>query len=100
MNSKALSSIGLIIGMLGVILIFIWGPPQPSHQPSFGISLESGTKIGDYGETVADLGQKVIRRKQVYKVMSKIGLVFVFVGFGCQLWAVWIPEKNTLMRSD
>ena len=30
--SKWLSTIGLILGIVGVVLIFIWGPPQPSFE--------------------------------------------------------------------
>jgi hypothetical protein len=27
-----LNALGLFLGMIGVLMIFIWGPPQPSFE--------------------------------------------------------------------
>jgi hypothetical protein len=48
-----LNFLGLVLGMIGVIFIFVWGPPQPSFQdyvalavdPSAAISRENAAKV-------------------------------------------------------
>ena len=35
-----LNPLGLFFGMVGVVIIFIWGPPQPSFQQGEPLSLE------------------------------------------------------------
>ncbi|WP_286730978.1 MULTISPECIES: hypothetical protein [unclassified Thiomonas] len=51
-TAQALNTIGLALGMLGVALIFVWGPPQPQLEEGVGIGLEDGTPLGN-GLTVA-----------------------------------------------
>jgi len=38
MAAQWLSTIGLGFGMLGVVLIFFWGPPQPIFEDVYGPS--------------------------------------------------------------
>ena len=45
--------------------------------------LQDGTKIAD----IEDANRN---RKKRHEVMSRIGLGLIFVGFGAQLWALWI----------
>ena len=85
---KALSTIGLILGMIGVILIFIWGPPQPSFEQGGSIGLEDGTRLPN-GKTVAENNADIAAREKRHKIMSRIGLAFVGLSFALQLWAVW-----------
>ncbi|HDY68799.1 MAG TPA: hypothetical protein ENH85_13540 [Candidatus Scalindua sp.] len=97
MNSKALTTIGLCLGMLGVILIFIWGPPQPNLKPGVSIELEDNNPVNETGQTVAEYNQEVIAKKATHACMSRIGLIMVFIGFTCQLISIWIPgNKNKL----
>jgi hypothetical protein len=63
-----LNAIGLIFGMVGVVFIFIWGPPQPSFRGDV-LLLESTDENA--------LGAKKAR----YKLMSRVGLAFIFMGF-------------------
>jgi len=74
--SKWLNTIGLACGIVGVVLVFIWGPPQPSFEGD-SILLESS-------DTAA-----LAAEKKRYKRISKIGLFLVGVGFVLQLWSVW-----------
>jgi hypothetical protein len=83
---RHLNALGLVLGMVGVVLIFIWGPPQPSFEQSVAIGLEAPTVLAD-GKTVAQYDEVVAANKQLYKRMSQIGLALIFVGFGCQLFA-------------
>ena len=90
MNTKAIATIGLILGMVGVLLLFIWGPPQPSFEQGVGLGLSDIDIVEFEGEriTVGEKNKIVKRRYTVHKVMSSIGLGFVFVGFSFQFVAI------------
>jgi hypothetical protein len=84
-----LNVIGLIFGMIGVVIIFLWGPPQPSFQQGVWVGLNPGTRLQDRGgKTVAEIDAETAATKTFYQHMSQLGLVFIFIGFGCQLIAV------------
>ena len=85
---QLLNSIGLALSMVGVLVIFRFGPPQPTHESGVGIGLEDNTPLAD-GRTVAEHDRDVERTKERYSCMSKVGLALVFVGFAFQLWATW-----------
>lgn len=93
MNPKIVSSIGLILGIIGVVFIFIWGPPQPKLTPGVSLGLESGTQINNTGKTVADYNREVEKRRKCHTLMSRFGLFLILIGFVFQLWAVWLPAK-------
>jgi hypothetical protein len=67
-----LTVLGLIFGLAGVVIIFIWGPPAPEITASGDEFVWSPTPDG-----------KQRARKQ--KVMSRLGLGLVGVGFLLQL---------------
>jgi hypothetical protein len=85
---QLLNSIGLALSMVGVLIIFRFGPPQPTHECGVGIGLEDNTRLED-GRTVAEHDREVEITKARYSRMSKAGLALVFVGFAFQLWATW-----------
>jgi hypothetical protein len=80
---RRLNALGLILGMIGVVIIFSWGWPQPSFE---GESLTP--------DTSAEYKAELKAQKEGYVLMSQIGLGFVFVGFGLQLIAVWPLSKS------
>lgn len=83
-----LNSIGLVSGIIGVALLFRFGPPQPNLEPGVALGLEDGTELPD-GRTVAEHNQDVARRRNRHSVISKFGLVLIAIGFAFQLMAVW-----------
>lgn len=85
---QLLNSIGLALSMVGVLIIFRFAPPQPTHAFGAGVGLEDSTPLAD-GRTVAEHDREVERTKARYLYMSKAGLALVFVGFAFQLWATW-----------
>jgi hypothetical protein len=85
---QLLNSIGLVLNMIGVLVIFRYGPPQPTHEPGIGLGLEDNNRLED-GRTVAEHKRDVEKNKKLYSCMSKIGLGLVFIGFAVQLWATW-----------
>ena len=87
MTGKLLNTIGLVLGMLGVMVIFIFGPPQPSFEAGVSLGLSDKNILED-GCTVAEHNKEIESLKKHYSKMSKIGLILVFIGFALQLWAV------------
>ena len=87
--SRILNSVGLVLGMIGVVMLFVWGPPQPSFPESVGIAVEPNTVLND-GRKVADMIEADQREKRKYEVRSRVGLGLVGIGFMVQLVAVWI----------
>lgn len=83
---RFLNIVGLVLGMIGVALIFRWGPPQPTFEEGVAIGLEDGTPLQD-GRTVAEHDADVRTLRARHDKMSKTGLSLVFLGFAFQLWA-------------
>ena len=68
---------GLVLGMIGVVLIFFWPPPMPSFETKEVLTAD--------GEINAD----AVARNKRHKWLSALGLIFIFVGFFMQLLATW-----------
>jgi preprotein translocase subunit Sss1 len=75
---KWLNTLGLLLGIIGVIIIFFYGPPQP-HFKQY-LMLENQTP------TLEEL-------RKTYNLCSEIGLGFIGLGFIFQLIAVWAHHK-------
>ena len=86
LSAQTLNTVGLVLGMLGVALIFVWGPPQPQLEEGVGMGLEDGTPLGN-GLTVAQHNAAVRRRRLRHTILSRVGLGLVFLGFLAQLVA-------------
>jgi hypothetical protein len=88
MGAHPWSELGLILGMVGVAVIFIWGPPQPLFQEYVGISVEDDTPMDD-GRTAKEHVADEKRKKKLYKRMSSLGLGLIFIGFLLQFIDSW-----------
>lgn len=86
-TSQILNSVGLVLGMAGVVMLFFFGPPQPPLEPGISLGLEDATPIDENGKTVADYNKEVEKRRRKHLILSKIGLGLIFFGFALQLWA-------------
>jgi len=89
MTAHVLNSIGLVLGMVGVLLIFVWGPPQPNFDEGVSLGIEPATVLAD-GTKVADIIAEQKRKKRRHQIMSRLGLVLIFFGFFCQLGGTWM----------
>jgi len=65
---------GLVLDIVGVAVLFAYGPVQPEHRTGM-LLLES----------TPDEDRAIQQRRRRYVVRSRIGLLFVFVGFVFQL---------------
>jgi hypothetical protein len=89
LTAQCFNAAGLIFGMIGVVVIFIWGPPQPSFEETVGVALDSGTVLTD-GTKVSDLEEANKKRLRRHRIRSSIGLGLVFGGFLFQFIALWV----------
>ncbi|MEQ5239521.1 hypothetical protein [Proteus terrae] len=80
MTSPELNVIGLISNILGVILIFFFGLPQPSHDEGVSLGGKDNTRLND-GTTVKQRNLKIKRRKFIYKSFAYLALVLMLMGF-------------------
>jgi len=82
--SKWLNAIGLVFGIVGVVLIFKWGPPQPSFELGEPLGLEDNTRLPN-GKTVAERDAATLGLKRRHERMSQIGLILIGLSFALQL---------------
>jgi hypothetical protein len=88
MSPALLNTIGLTLGIAGVVVLFIYGPLQPDLQEGGFMGLEDGTVMSD-GRTLAEHDEGKHRLRKRHSSLSKAGLALVAAGFAFQLWAVW-----------
>jgi hypothetical protein len=86
--AHALTVAGLAVEAVGVVIIFIWGPPQPDFSESVHLALQSRTVLRD-GTKVADIIAATKRKKLRHAILSRMGLGLIFVGISMQGWDTW-----------
>jgi hypothetical protein len=90
-KSTMLNRIGLVLSILGVFLMFVFGPPQPDHSEGVGLGLQDATVLPD-GRTVAERDRDVAERKQLYCFISSSALGLIGVGFLFQFVATYFKD--------
>lgn len=90
MTAQYLNVIGLTLNIVGVVMVFFFGFPQPSHEDSVGRAVESGTRMPD-GRTAGDYEEEARIRKKRYQIASKLALTLMVTGFVFQLFATVLP---------
>jgi hypothetical protein len=88
MDERIINSIGLGLSIVGGVLAFFYGFPQPSHEEGAGLGLEDNTPLAD-GRNIAEHNKQVRIVKRKYLSISRLALIMVMLGFGIQLWAIW-----------
>jgi len=81
LGCKWLNTVGLALGMVGVVIIFIWGLPQPDLDPQGKLLLAAPP----------DVATMLLRTH--YENMSRFGLILIFLGFVAQLLAT-LPSRR------
>ena len=84
---KKVATFGLILGVLGTTMLFVWGPPQPFLSPH-AVIVESRPS--------PDRVALVLW----HSIMSKCGLGLLMFSFMIQAVAVWMPNQLKPMRHD
>lgn len=80
MSAQSIIVIGLVANMIGVALAFFFGYPQPSHEEGVALVVTPATPMPD-GRTAGEVDAETRRQKSLYKVWSRVGLGFMFLGF-------------------
>ena len=94
MNSRTLNSIGLILGIIGVVFLFVWGSPQPSFTEGTFMAVEDGTVIDKNGTTAGERDESIRNSRERYTILSRCGLSLIAVGFVFQIAAAWTPIQS------
>jgi len=89
-----LNAFGLCLGIVGVIFIFIWGPPQPTFQRGVFLAIEDRHVLPD-GRTVAQHDAEKAANEEHYKRMSQIGLALILAGFLLQFGNEFLPRNRS-----
>jgi hypothetical protein len=90
---KWLNAIGLSLGIVGVVFIWIWGPPQPSFEREVPLAVSEGTPLPG-GKTAGQHTAEVKDQESRYRLMSSIGLAFILLGFATQLANEFLPRDQ------
>ena len=88
MLAPILNSAGLVLGMTGAVLLFIFGNPQPTHEEGLGLGLEDGTVLSDR-RTVAERNREIRQVRERYFFWSRVGIALIFFSFLLQLVTTW-----------
>jgi len=91
-SAQLLNSVGLVLGMGGVLIIFCFSPPMPDLEHGVGLGIYEGTRLAD-GRTVAEHNADRLRVRTRHLRVSQVGLLLVFVGFALQFWATWTSSR-------
>ena len=89
MTSEILNTVGLGLNIFGVVLIFFFGLPQPSHDEGVSIGLGENDVFED-GTSVKEINEKIRKRKAVYKGFAFFALSLMLLGFILQLLSIWV----------
>ncbi len=87
MSSDMIIIIGLTLDIIGVGILFFFGPPQPDLSDGTGLGAEDNTPHKD-GRTVKEHNQEKTRLRARYKKRSKFALFLIIVGFCFQIFGI------------
>jgi hypothetical protein len=94
MRARTLNSIGLVLNILGVVLLFFFSYPQPTHQELEGISLRlEGNRLPS-GKTITEHNEEIRKTRDAYVFGARLGLGLISLGFLFQLGAASMPEPQ------
>ena len=77
---------GLVLNIIGVLIVFVFGFPQPDYNKGCCFGVELGTVIDSEGHTEGELEKRNQRNKKWHKALALLGLIYLLAGFGFQLY--------------
>lgn len=93
---QVLNFLGLISNIIGVILLFIFGFPQPNFEVGSPLGLESNNILPN-GKTVGENDIETLKLKRKYRFKSCIALGLIICGFLLQSLSVWYQNIISIM---
>lgn len=79
MSEALFNVIGLGLNVIGGVIIFIWGPPQPSFERAVLLGINVTPEADAKYEAQAEA------RERRHRIMSRVGLGLIIIGFLLQL---------------
>jgi hypothetical protein len=93
MRARAINSIGLGLNIVGVVLLFFFGYPQPTHLeeggPVLGLHMRPEER-----KALAEKNEEIGRTRDAYVFRAHLGLGLIGLGFLFQLVATWLPPVH------
>jgi drug/metabolite transporter (DMT)-like permease len=83
---KWLNALGLVLGIIGVAMVWRWGLPQPSF--------ERGMWLAITGPVVEPHDSDVQALEAHFRHMSHLGFGLILAGFVCQLLNEVLPNST------
>ncbi len=78
--SNVLNIIGLSLNIIGVIILFFYGIPP---------KIDTG---GYHVITTCEKDKKELKEISLYKIISSIGIILIFLGFVMQLLSYFVKQ--------
>jgi len=95
-TANIINSVGLLFDIMGVALLFKFGPIQPDHEIGSSLALEDNTPLSN-GQTDKEYREMQEKRKQKYVSWSSIALGLIIIGFLLQLISNFFVESGTIL---
>jgi hypothetical protein len=93
LSARLLNRLGLIFGLIGAIILFLWGPPQPIFITGVMLTADRGSIIDQKtGKTAEDYAKEVLALRKWHEIASKGGLILIIAAFGCQFIATYVDK--------
>lgn len=93
MCALLLNTLGLILDIGGVILLFFYANPQPLFDDGIGgIGLTDADIVPGTGKTVRLLRQEGLELRYRFRLWSRFALLLLGIGFVLQITAVWVAR--------
>ena len=87
--AQIINTLGLIFDIVGALLLFKYGFPQPSFDEGVGLALEDNTVLED-GTTAGQYSAMTRASKESYISLSRFGRSLIIAGFILQIIATWL----------
>lgn len=88
---KWLNALGLVLGIIGVAMVWRWGLPQPSFERGTALIVEPNTPLPN-GKTATQVDAERAADEAHYKHMAQCGLGLVLLGFVLQFANEVLPQ--------
>lgn len=86
--SENLNSIGLVLNIAGVVMLFFFGWPQPNFSGGGGLVVSDDTPLGD-GRTLGEHKKAAADKQRNYRRNAAWSLALIAAGFVFQLASTW-----------
>lgn len=87
--AQIINTLGLCCDILGAVILFKYGFPQPDFNEDVGLALEDETELED-GSTVRQYQVMAKAMKESYVSVSRAGRNLLLIGFVLQIIATWL----------